>query len=64
METTERWLTKGQVAEKLSLSTRSIDRMVAEGKFPRGSKVNRIVRWPETAIDHFIAKQHEQANDA
>lgn len=52
-------LTKRELSQKLKLSTRTIDRRVAAGDFPRGLKVGAAVRWPEEEIDRWVAGRTE-----
>lgn len=52
-------LTKRQLAELLQVSTRSIDRKIAEGEFPAGIKLGAgrggAVRWPRAVVEDWIA---------
>ena len=50
----EKLLTKADLAEKLKLSKRSIDRRIAAGLFPPGFKLGAAVRWRESVVDRFL----------
>jgi len=52
----ESLLTKKQLADTLNLSTRSIDRKIAEGKFPKGILLGGARRWRKALIDEWIAE--------
>lgn len=54
-ETGEQLLTKRQLAQKLQVSMRSIDRRISQGEFPRGLKVGASVRWRSSIIDAWIS---------
>jgi predicted DNA-binding transcriptional regulator AlpA len=54
-ETGEQLLTKRQLAQKLQVSMRSIDRRISQGEFPRGLKVGSSVRWRSSIIDAWIS---------
>lgn len=44
-----------QVARRLSISVRTLWRMVKEGKFPKPIRWNRkLVRWKKTAVDEVL----------
>jgi excisionase family DNA binding protein len=48
-------LTPQQVASRLSVSVRTLGRMVKDGKFPEPIRWNRqFVRWKRTAVDEAI----------
>ena len=47
-------LTKRELARQLKLSTRTIDRRIATGDFPRGFKVGSVVRWPIDEIERWV----------
>ena len=51
----EKLLTKIELAERLKLSTRSIDRKIELGELPRGFKLGASVRWRESIVDQWIA---------
>jgi len=51
----ERLLRKKETASRVSLSTRTLDRKIAEGLFPKGIKIGSAVRWRESVIDQWIA---------
>ena len=53
----EELLTKKQIAQSLKLSTRSIDRKIAQGEFPKGMKIGSLVRWPKVLVDKWISDQ-------
>lgn len=53
----EQLLTKRQLAERLRISCRSIDRYIASGDFPRGLKIGTkgsLVRWREATVAEWI----------
>ncbi len=54
-------LTKRQLAELLKLSTRTIDRMISENRFPSGIKLSPgrggAVRWPRSVALDWIEQQ-------
>ena len=59
-------LTKKQIAKAIGVSTRSIDRWIDEGAFPRGVKIGQagpkgLVRWQKSAIEKWIADQASQS---
>ena len=48
-------LTSQQVAEMLSVSVRTLWRLVASGKFPQPVRYNRkLVRWKSTEVIRYI----------
>ncbi len=48
-------LTSRQVAEKLSVSVRTLWRLVATGKFPQPIRYNRkLVRWKNSDVMRYI----------
>jgi excisionase family DNA binding protein len=48
-------LTSQQVADRLSISVRTLWRLVARGIFPQPIRYNRkLVRWKAADIDHYI----------
>jgi excisionase family DNA binding protein len=48
-------LTSQQVAERLSVSVRTLWRLVAAGKFPQPVRYNRkLVRWKTTEVARYI----------
>lgn len=50
----EELLTKKQLAERLKLSCRSIDRKISLGEFPRGFKIGALVRWRRAVVEDWI----------
>jgi excisionase family DNA binding protein len=50
----ERLITKKELAERLHLSIRSIERKIDEGAIPGGFKLGAAVRWRESVIDQWI----------
>lgn len=54
-------LTKKQVAEMRNQSTRTIDRDVDAGRFPKGIKLGKgksgAVRWPRSVVEQWIASR-------
>jgi predicted DNA-binding transcriptional regulator AlpA len=54
-------LTKKQVAQIVKRSTRSIDRDIEQGNFPRGIKLGTgksgAVRWPRSVVEQWIAER-------
>lgn len=54
-------LTLSEVAERLNMCTRSIQKMVKARRFPRGVHLGRDVFWLETVVDQWLeAKFSEQ----
>ena len=51
---TERLLRKVEIAAKLGVSKRTIDRRIAAGLFPKGMKFGASVRWRESLVDRWI----------
>ena len=48
-------LTSQQVAERLSVSVRTLWRLVAAGKFPQPVRYNRkLVRWKSAEVARYI----------
>lgn len=48
-------MTSQQVAERLSVSVRTLWRLVAAGKFPQPVRYNRkLVRWKTTDVSRYI----------
>jgi prophage regulatory protein len=44
-----------EVASDLGVSTRTIDRMVRAGKFPKPIRLSaHCVRWPAAAVDEYL----------
>jgi len=52
-------LTKKQVAQLRKQSTRTVDRDVDAGRFPKGIKLGKgksgAVRWPRSVVEQWIA---------
>lgn len=46
-------LTKEQVAQKMNLSVRTLEGLVAKGEFPKGVRVGRFLYWTESAISSW-----------
>lgn len=54
-------LTLSEVAERLNMCTRSIQKLVKAGRFPRGVHLGRDVCWLESVVDQWLeAKFSEQ----
>ena len=57
---------KKQLSKLLCISTRSIDRKVLDGEFPKGIKFGvgpkALVRWPKIVVEKWIAEQYAKAN--
>ena len=51
---TEELLTKKQVSEILKISTRSLDRLIEKGHFPKGLKLGGVPRWRRSVVDEAI----------
>jgi excisionase family DNA binding protein len=51
----DRLLKLDDVAAKLGISPRAVQRMAANGAIPRPIKLGRSVRWQERQLDAFIA---------
>jgi excisionase family DNA binding protein len=48
-------LTATQVADRLSISVRTLYRLLARGALPRPVRYNRkLVRWKKCDIDHYV----------
>lgn len=55
MDTEPLLLTSYQVAEKLSISMRTLWRLVAAGKFPQPIRYNRkLIRWKSSEVIRYI----------
>jgi predicted DNA-binding transcriptional regulator AlpA len=52
----EQLLTKRQIAERLRISCRSVDRYIEQGAFPRGLRIGKgsLVRWREAVVEEWI----------
>lgn len=50
----ERLITKKELADRLNLSVRSIDRKIDEGAVPSGFRLGASIRWRESVIDRWI----------
>jgi predicted DNA-binding transcriptional regulator AlpA len=50
----ERLLNKSELAQRLRLSMRSIDRGIVEGTIPKGFRLGGAVRWRESLVDKWI----------
>ncbi len=53
----EALLTKRDVAKWLSISVRSLERLVASGGFPAGIKLGRMTRWRVETIEAYLLQQ-------
>jgi predicted DNA-binding transcriptional regulator AlpA len=51
----EKYLTDGEVAEKLHVSLNTIKSWRHRSTGPRYVKLNRLVRYPASAVEEFIA---------
>ncbi|HED53176.1 MAG TPA: DNA-binding protein [Phycisphaerales bacterium] len=49
-------LTVGDVAERLSCSTRTVYRLSDSGQMPRPIRLGALVRWDGAVIDRWIAE--------
>lgn len=54
-------LTKREVAAKIATSTKTVERKVAEGEFPKPIQCAGP-RWPEAVVDKWITDQFAKAN--
>lgn len=59
--TEERLLTKSEVAARLSVSERTIDRMVATGQLRATQAGNRVRFRPQDIEDYLAGKQPSEA---
>ncbi len=50
-------LTKKQVAERLSVTTRTVDKLVASQDGPPSLKIGSCRRFPADALDRWIAEK-------
>jgi predicted DNA-binding transcriptional regulator AlpA len=54
-------LTKKQVAQLRKQSTRTVDRDIENGRFPKGLKLGSgkggAVRWPRAVVEQWIAEK-------
>lgn len=55
-EDPEKFLTKKQASEYLQLSMRQIDYMLAENKLPFATKVGKQWRFPQSALERYVAR--------
>ncbi|MFC7461032.1 helix-turn-helix transcriptional regulator [Hydrogenophaga defluvii] len=46
-----------EVAERMNMCARSIQKLVAKGRFPRGVYLGRDVFWLETVVDEWLEAQ-------
>jgi excisionase family DNA binding protein len=53
-EAPENWLTVAEFARRLSLSERTVLRMLADGKIPAVRVGPRLVRIPASALDAIV----------
>ena len=51
-----RLLTLNETARRLSICRRSLERLMAAGKFPRPLKIGRSSRVPESDVASYLAK--------
>lgn len=51
----DRLVTIKEVAVRLGVCTRQIQKLRASGRFPSPTKISRSVRWKESVISEFIA---------
>ena len=51
----EQYLTDGELAEKLHVSVNTIKSWRHRGTGPRFVKMNRLVRYPLSAVEEFLA---------
>lgn len=57
LESAEHLLTKAQVARRLDVTERTLERMVAAGDFPRGLKRSRRwVRWHPDTVTQYLTE--------
>ncbi len=49
-----RFLSRGQTAEWIDVSTRTLSRMVAAGEFPKPLQLRSKLRWPEDAVRQWL----------
>ena len=56
VETKEKLLNAGQVAEILSLSKRTVHRLNSSGGIPKPVRINGAVRWREVDIEQWILR--------
>ena len=55
---TDRLMRRREVETGVSLSTTTIYRLMKRGQFPRPIRVGpKAVRWSESAIDDYLARQ-------
>jgi excisionase family DNA binding protein len=53
-------LTIDQVAERLNLSKRTVNRLISDGVFPRPVKIGRLSRWVPEDIRNFLNKMTDK----
>jgi len=53
----EFWLTREQVAQRLGISARTVDRMLERGELPRKLISKRLVRIPESALQSLTKEK-------
>ena len=59
----EFWLTREQVAQRLGISTRTVDRMLESGDLPRKVVSKRLVRIPASALEKEKPRDTEASQD-
>jgi len=55
-ETTERYLTVGMVAERLSCSVSTVWRRCADGTLPKPRKFGPSTRWLASEVNEYFAR--------
>jgi predicted DNA-binding transcriptional regulator AlpA len=48
------FLTKAEVASRLCLSTRQVDRLIAAGRFPSGLRVSVRPKWRPETVEAYL----------
>lgn len=53
-------LDRAAVSRLLSISTRTLDRMIAEGAFPEGRLVGRSRRWSQDTVERWLSGEKKR----
>ena len=54
--TRKQWSSKRQLADRLNVSTRTVDRMRKRGQFPAPVQIgDRTFRWDDEVVEKFLA---------
>lgn len=60
LSSTETLLTVSAAASRLSVSRRTLERLICAGTFPRPLKIGRAVRVAPTDVTNYLEKLHRE----